>query len=89
MRCDCGNVAKLIWLRASQNQWLKDRLFFVCNTKKDKGGPCTFVQTADEKNKSNAKNLIAHFHADGKKKRKAEKRKTEKMLFNLREAETT
>ena len=61
----------------------------MCNTKKEKGGPCTFVKTADEKNKSNAKNLIAHFHADGKKKRKADRRKTEKMLFNLREAETT
>ena len=89
VRCDCGNVAKIIWLRATQNRWLKDRLFFVCNTKKEKGGPCTFVKTADEKNKTNAKNLIAHFHVDGKKKRKAERRETEKMLFNLREAEST
>ena len=66
--CQCGNVAKIIWLRATQNRWLKDRLFFACNTKKDKGGPCTFIKSADEKNKTNAKNLVAHFHADGKKK---------------------
>ena len=48
IRCDCDVPTKLVWLRYNDNEFLKDRLFFICKVAKKDGGKCGFVLSAGE-----------------------------------------
>ena len=53
---------------------LKNRLFFICGNKKDKGGRCDFVKSADfQLGSIDGKNLAAWYRLDEKRKVKDNK----------------
>ena len=87
VRCDCDVGTKLVWLRFNENQYLNDRLFFICKVTKKEGGKCGFVLSADESNPTNARNLAAHFDSSEKKAEKKHQQNTERLMYNVREAE--
>ena len=87
VRCHCDVGTKLVWLPFNENQFLNDRLFFICKVSKKEGGKCGFVLSADEANAANARNLAAHFDASEKKAEKKQQLNTDRLMFNVREAE--
>ena len=89
VRCDCEQGTKLVWLRFNENQFLNDRLFFICKVAKKDGGKCGFVLSADEPNAVNARNLAAHFDSSEKKAEKKQQQNSERLLYNVKEAEAT
>ena len=87
VRCHCDVGTRLTWLRFNENQYLNDRLFFICKVTKKEGGKCGYVMSADEMNASNARNLVAHFDSSEKKAAKKNQENTERLMYNVREAE--
>ena len=87
VRCHCDVGTSLTWLRFNENQYLNDRLFFICKVTKKEGGKCGFVMSADEINATNARNLAAHFDSSEKKAAKKSQENTERLMYNVREAE--
>ena len=89
VRCDCEQGTKLVWLRFNDNPFLNDRLFFICKVAKKDGGKCGFVLSADEPNAINARNLAAHFDSSEKKAEKKQQQNSERLMYNVKEAEAT
>ena len=87
VRCHCDVGTRLTWLRFNENQYLNDRLFFICKVTKKEGGKCGYVMSADEMNATNARNLVAHFDSSEKKAAKKNQENTERLMYNVREAE--
>lgn len=78
-------TSRLIWVQKSANNSLVDKMFFVCAAKKEDGGKCDYLRSADHAGDA-AKKLELRYRKAIVKERKDRKNAKKAVFFNFNEA---